>query len=83
MTTEPEFRCLHCNATASAREAADGWCDACGKRLPESYAAKVKNVAAPKKQPEPATRTRLVGCGLPALLAMVGAVAVVGVLLAS
>jgi hypothetical protein len=30
------FPCPSCGATVSVREAADGWCDACGKQLPPS-----------------------------------------------
>ena len=45
-TVETEFRCLHCDATPSAREMTDGWCGSCGKRLPDSYAAKTKGTDA-------------------------------------
>jgi hypothetical protein len=43
----PAFRCLHCDATPSNRELLDGWCDSCGKRLPDSYAAQAKRETAP------------------------------------
>jgi hypothetical protein len=42
--TETDFRCLHCNATPSDNEIDSGWCDSCGKRLPN---------AAPTKSKEP------------------------------
>jgi len=31
--------CLHCGAGLSRQEAADGWCEACGKKLPPSMRA--------------------------------------------
>lgn len=31
--------CPHCNATVSAGEATDGWCEKCGKKLPVHLAA--------------------------------------------
>lgn len=35
-TTAHELHCLHCTATLSATDVAEGWCNACGKRLPGS-----------------------------------------------
>src|SRR5262245_5977184 len=29
-----EVYCFHCSAKVSPREATNGWCDSCGKRLP-------------------------------------------------
>ena len=43
----PSLRCLHCDAVPSNRELADGWCDSCGKRLPDSYTAQAKRESAP------------------------------------
>jgi hypothetical protein len=43
----PELRCLHCDAFPSNSELADGWCDSCGKRLPDSYTAQAKRESAP------------------------------------
>jgi hypothetical protein len=31
-----ETPCLHCNAILTPKDIADGWCDACGKRVPIS-----------------------------------------------
>jgi hypothetical protein len=82
MTTATDFRCLHCDATSTASEITAGWCDSCGKRLPDSYAAKVKLDAAKPKPGETAARAGFGGKAVLALLAVV-AVAAAGVFLAS
>jgi hypothetical protein len=35
--TNDDFRCYACDAAVSESEILDGWCDACGKKLPASY----------------------------------------------
>jgi hypothetical protein len=35
--TNDDFHCYACDATVSESEIRDGWCDACGKRLPASF----------------------------------------------
>ncbi len=38
--------CLHCNALLTSKDIADGWCDACGKRVPLSLASCSKSKTA-------------------------------------
>lgn len=79
MTSETTtLRCLHCDATPSNRELLDGWCDSCGKRLPESYAAHARETAPVPKAPEtaaPRSRRSLVG-GAFAFVAVVVVIAI-------
>ncbi len=74
-----QLRCLHCDAAPSAREIADGWCDSCGKRLPESYAAHAKRetaAAAPAAAARVSSRPRFVwGVALVLVVAVVAVVA--------
>jgi len=37
-----EARCHHCNSTVKDKDAASGWCDSCGKRLPDSVRFQAK-----------------------------------------
>lgn len=41
-TSTRECHCLHCAAVLPASDLADGWCSACGKRLPSSVQATKK-----------------------------------------
>lgn len=38
-TTSHELHCLHCDAVLPTNDIAEGWCNACGKRLPSSIQA--------------------------------------------
>lgn len=38
-TTCHEMHCLHCAAVLPSNDLAEGWCNACGKRLPSSIQA--------------------------------------------
>jgi hypothetical protein len=43
MASSPaEVSCFHCGAKMLPREAANGWCDSCGKRLPSWVEAEAK-----------------------------------------
>lgn len=35
-TTTTDIQCLHCNSVITAQDIASGWCESCGKRLPNS-----------------------------------------------
>ena len=37
-------QCLHCGTDVSDQAAVDGWCENCGKKLPESVSARVRKV---------------------------------------
>lgn len=55
-----EFKCLHCDATVSMREIQDGWCDSCGKKVPDSIQCetrKAKAVPAVDNYDEPKPRS--------------------------
>jgi hypothetical protein len=41
-TTDTGLRCFHCDAVPTLKEMGDGWCDSCGKRLPDACAAEAK-----------------------------------------
>jgi hypothetical protein len=50
MDTPNNNLCIHCNVALTARDLTEGWCDACGKRLPTSSrprAASAPAAAAP------------------------------------
>jgi hypothetical protein len=49
--TNDEFHCYACNAAVSEGEVLDGWCDACGKRLPASFQDAVRRRAKPAPAP--------------------------------
>ncbi len=55
MNEAPELHCLNCNAKLTLKEMAEGWCDSCGKRLPDSYVVQAKqlNRAKPDTTPMP------------------------------
>ncbi len=72
---DTDLRCLHCSAVPTLREMADGWCDSCGKRLPDSYATQAKQQAEEKPAPAPKSRTRWAV----AFVAAIGLVAVIAV----
>jgi hypothetical protein len=69
--TNDELHCYACNAAVSEREALDGWCDTCGKRLPASFADLVRrrektapapvSVDIPDSHPAPLKRRLLFG----------------------
>jgi hypothetical protein len=40
--TNADFSCYACAAAVSEREILDGWCEACGKRLPASLGEAVR-----------------------------------------
>jgi hypothetical protein len=49
--TTTEFHCYACNAAVSEEEILDGWCDACGKRLPGSFQEAVRRRRTPAPAP--------------------------------
>ena len=76
-----EFKCLHCNATVTTREIKDGWCDSCGKKVPDSIqyeARKTKVVPALDNYDEPKPRS---GWGL--LTSSLAVVALLAILVAA
>ena len=64
-----EFKCLHCDALVTTREIKEGWCDTCGKKVPDSYRCEVKKSAAVQPrddydEPKPGSGRRLLVSGL-------------------
>jgi hypothetical protein len=81
--TAPAFRCHHCDATPTEREMSDGWCDACGKRLPDSCAAKPKQADWVKLAKSQSREQSIRGGRALFALFAIGLVAIVGVILAT
>lgn len=77
-TPTTELRCYNCGACPSAQEMLDGWCEACGKRLPDSFATEAKKqLAARSEQVAPRSRRGLwIGVALVVVLGAVGVLAV-------
>jgi hypothetical protein len=44
-STETVFHCLHCGVLVPESDIAGGWCETCGKKLPESLRSKKKRGA--------------------------------------
>jgi hypothetical protein len=42
MATAIDFNCIHCGVPVSPTEIKDGWCDACGKKIPYSVQSAAK-----------------------------------------
>jgi hypothetical protein len=65
METSPAgFHCLHCNALVPESEIAGGWCETCGKKLPESLRSRKKRMSTVPKPvdvdiPDPSPSPRL------------------------
>jgi hypothetical protein len=78
--TTVEFHCYACDAAVSEHEILDGWCDACGKRLPASFQEAVRRRRKPAPAPaiidltdSPAARlARRIVIGVVALSVLVG-----------
>jgi len=67
MTTD--FKCLHCDALVPTREIEAGWCDSCGKKVPDSIRCAVKKSAPVQArddydEPKPGGGRRLLISGL-------------------
>ena len=67
MTTD--FKCLHCDALVPTREIEVGWCDSCGKKVPDSIRCAVKKSAPVQTrddydEPKPGGGRRLLVSGL-------------------
>lgn len=74
MATEPNALCVHCDATLTPRDRAEGWCDSCGKRLPSDLRTKaVARTGAPAAMPNAGRKWVLALLGT--LVALVGAAA--------
>lgn len=74
MATSTDTRCLHCDATLTARDMAEGWCDSCGKRLPSGSKPASKVAEAPAAPP--ASRSRAMVWGVVALGMLFAAAAI-------
>jgi hypothetical protein len=73
MDTHESNLCIHCNTGLSARDLAEGWCDACGKRLPTSSRPKPASAPAPAAPARGGSRWLLALGGV--ALAILGAAA--------
>jgi hypothetical protein len=63
-TTCHEMHCLHCAAVLPSSDLADGWCSACGKRLPSSIQASRSYAATlPAGDPEAGLDLNRLVCG--------------------
>jgi len=63
-TTCHELHCLHCTAILPASDVAEGWCNACGKRLPSSVQATRSYAATlPAGDPEAGLDVNRLVCG--------------------
>jgi hypothetical protein len=74
-----ELRCYNCGVSPSTREMLDGWCDECGKRLPDSFASEAKKRLAAQPAPSAPRSRRGPWVGF-ALAVLLGAGALVVVL---
>lgn len=78
-TPTTDLRCYNCGTSPSTREMLEGWCDECGKRLPDSFATEAKKRLAAQPAPSaPRSRRALwVGVAIVLLLGAAGGLAVV------
>ena len=79
-TADTSLRCFHCDAVPTLQEMGAGWCDSCGKYLPDACAAEAKrHREAAAAAPAARTRSRapLVWAALVLAAGAVAAVALV------
>ena len=81
--TTADPRCFHCNAGVTTHEIADGWCETCGKKIPDFLKGDIKRLRTPVPaadsydEPAPGSVRRMLWSGLSLAAVSAGIVALI------